>query len=363
MKQGDSVDKKINEFIDGLSKKNKKRFEIKDLEDYVINRFKGNREYLEKGGYPRFVESINKLKELNIIRDINSSDYNGLNPPLKIRWERIEEVIDIKWDKSKMMKFSDLLDFTYYANNPIHQTEIEWEYIENIYGFLKFRENREWGSIEERSLELFYDEKYLTERKQTLKGKYGILHRLKISYEDLKMKKYGEMFVYWNRGTHDIKKVIILENHSTFFSYKRMAEKGNTIYGFRPDIIIYGGGNKIENSFSFIEEIADIENIEVRYFGDIDSEGFGIYKRLKDRYKDVDISLQREAYRDLIDLCSREYKRISSSRNEIYLKSFLDEMEEFLDTDKVEKLLDIWNRNLRVPQELINYEYLMDVIG
>ena len=263
------MDKKINKFIEEIKKNRRKRFSLDDLETYIINSYKGTTRYLENGGYIEFAKLMNLFKEQNLLKSINASDYNGLNPPLKLRWEIVLEEEESNWDRSKMMQRADFLDFSYYVNNPKDQTKLEWEYVENIYRFLKTRDTREWASIEERSLELFYDEKFLRDRKETLKGKYGILKRLKISYEDLKMKKYGEMFIYWNRGIKDIKRVIILENHSTFFSYKRVAEDGRNIFGFAPDILIYGAGNKIENSFSFIEEIADISNIEVLYFGDV----------------------------------------------------------------------------------------------
>lgn len=356
------MDKKIDLFIKNYKKKNRKRFSIEDLEDYVIKSYRGDSQYLENGGYLEFARTIAKFKSNGELRSIKSSKYNGLNPPLKIRWEIVVDEIESKWDRRKIMQMSDLLDFNYYINNPIYQTQSEWEYIENIYNFLKTRENKQYASLEERSLELFYDEKYLTGRKETSKGKYGILTRLKVSYEDLKMKKYGEMFVYWNRGTSDIKKAIILENHSTFFSYKRVAEKAKTIFGFKTDILIYGGGNKIENSFSFLEEIADINKIEVLYFGDIDPEGLAIYYRLKERYKHIDISLQKQAYRDLIKLCNREYPRKSQIENEIYLDLFLKEMASDLDSKSIEKLKSIWKKNMRIPQELIDYEYLLKVI-
>lgn len=356
------MDKKIYKFIDKIKQNKRKRFFLEDLETYIINSYKSNSSYLENGGYLEFAKSINDIEEKGIIKSINASDYNGLNPSLKLRWEIVVKEEKLNWNRSKMMQLSDCLDFTYYINNPIYQTKSEWEYIENIYRFLKVRDIREWASVEERSLELFYDEKYLINRKETSKGKYGILKRLKISYEDLKMKKYGEMFIYWNRGTKDIRRVIVLENHSTFFSYKRVAEEGRLIFGFEPDILIYGGGNKIENSFSFIEEIADISNVQVLYFGDVDSEGFGIYYRLKERYKDIDISLQKEAYNHLINIVDRDYKKISKNKNELYLNCFLEEVEDYLDSNTIGKLKDIWNRDLRIPQELIDYEYLLKVI-
>lgn len=355
------MNKKINRFIEDIRKKNRKRFFLGDLENYIINSYKGESKYLENGGYILLAKLINRLHGENIIRPIKASDYNGLNPPLKLRWEIVMEEESFNWNRSKMMQMSDHLDFTYYINNPKYQGDLEWEYIENIYGFLKTKDTRSWASIEERSLELFYDEKYLTSRKESLKGKYGILKRLKVSYDDLKMKKYGEMFIYWNRGTKDIRKVIILENHSTFFSYKRMAEEGREVFGFKPDILIYGGGSKIEKSFSFMEEIADISKIQVLYFGDIDSEGFGIYHRLKARYEDVDISLQKEAYSHLIHICTRQYRKESKRKNQIYLDYFLEEVGGYLGGSRVEKLQAIWDKDLRIPQELIDYEYLLKV--
>lgn len=53
---------------------------------------------------------------------------------------------------------------------------------------MKSRDSREWVSLEERSLELFNDEKFLKNRKDKANGKFGILSRLGISHEDLKIK-------------------------------------------------------------------------------------------------------------------------------------------------------------------------------
>ena len=356
------MESKINKFLEEVKKAGRLRFSLSDLEAYLSKTYKSESKYQEDGGYIGLVDGFNLLVKNNKIRSIKSSAYNGLNPPLKLKWEILREDNDLKWDKSKLLRMSDLLDFSYYTRNPSFQTDKEMEYIENIYNFLKERERRHWVSVEDRSLELFYDEKFLTERKESLKGKYGILKRLKLSHEDLKMKKYAEMFIYWNRGTNHIKNIIILENHSSFFSYKRIAELGNHIFGVFPDVLIYGEGNKIENSFTFIEEIGDISNVKVFYFGDIDSEGLGIYYRLKNRYEDFDISLQKQAYTNLIDICIRDYHRKSDRSNPEYLEFFIEEMGDSLPINLKEKLLNIWNENLRIPQELINYEYLLRVI-
>lgn len=355
------MEKIIRKFLLEYQEKNKKRFDLDELQNYLIKYYKGNQLYLANGGYSELYHQMMTLKSKHCIKEIESSSYNGSNPPLKTRWQIIFEQDASRWNQSKMLQFSDLLDFNYYSNNPSYQTELEWEYVENIYQFLKSRDEREWASVEERSLELFYDEKFLTDRKGVAKGKYGILTRLKLSYEGLKMKKYGEMFVYWNRGVGNVKNIIILENHSTFFTYKRIAESHGVILGLIPDVLIYGEGKKIENSFSFIEEIADLSNAAILYFGDIDSEGFGIYCRLKERHPEVNMRLQQRAYLLLIALCSREYPLEGQKKNQAYFNCFLKEMKEHLTDYDLKKLYDIWERDLRIPQELMNYENLLKV--
>lgn len=141
------METKIKSFLAELKYKNKKRFDLDTLEKYLINYYKGESEYLSKGGYLDLYNKINSLKESNQIKEIKSSSYNGLNPTLKTRWEIIVEDKVSTWDKSKILRLSDCLDFSYYDNNPIYQTDLEWEYIENIYKFLKSKDSRQWASV------------------------------------------------------------------------------------------------------------------------------------------------------------------------------------------------------------------------
>lgn len=126
-------------------------------------------------------------------------------------------------------------------------------------------------------------------------------------------------------------------------------------------VIQNGEGKKIESSFSFIEEIADIADTTVLYFRDIDSEGFGIYCRLKEWYPKANMRLHHEAYSLLINLCNREFFSMGQKINQDYFNCFLDEMKVHLTDYQIEKLQYIWERDLRIPQELVNYENLPKV--
>lgn len=162
---------------------------------------------LINGGYGELHGQMIRLKNKGVIKEIGGSAYNGLNPPLKTKWQINNKEIAPCWKPAKLLQYADLLDFSYYINNPAYQTETEWDYIENIYAFLKDRDEREWVSVEERSLELFYDEKFLTGRKD-----------------------------------------------STFFTYKRIAEVQGDILGFTPDMLIYGEGKKIEQEYAEVSQ-------------------------------------------------------------------------------------------------------------
>ena len=107
----------IKRFLSKYENDNKKRFDLNSMEKYIINSYKGHEMYMINGGYFKLYDEINSLKEGNYIRQIESSSYNGLNPPLKTRWQIISKEDICGWNKSKMLQFSDLLDFTYYENN------------------------------------------------------------------------------------------------------------------------------------------------------------------------------------------------------------------------------------------------------
>ena len=49
-------------------------------------------------------------------------------------------------------------------------------------------------------------------------------------------------------------------------------------------------------------------------------------------------------------------------KKQIYLECFLEDMKTYLDKDQIIKLQYIWDNDFRIPQELIDYEYLLKVI-
>ena len=348
--------KLIKEYLEMNCKTNKK-FELIELEKFVVDKCGGQSKYYDQGGYSTFYEAMLKLKEEGVIKEIKNSEGNKARLPMKLRWTLINPTIKSTWKDEDIIRLSDRLNLKSYIKHPEYATEREWQYVTNIYNFLREKDGREWASVEERCLELFDDEKFLTDNSDKKDNK--VLIRLGLGLEDIKAKKFGEQFIYWNKGVKDIKTVIILENHSTFFSFKKAVQKGINIFNITPDALIFGYGKKIISSFSFIDEIADPANLKVYYFGDMDPEGYSIYCSLRDKYKDIDISLLLEAYAALIRLNKRKYPCKEQLKNIEHLNKVIEEFKHVDIKADIEKVIKLWEENYRIPQELITYEYLL----
>jgi len=362
MCDGDKMHKIINSFLQ-TNQKNNKKFELMDLEDFIITKSGGQSNYYDNGGYVAFYNEMQKLKEKGIIREIINSDSNKAKFPMKLKWTLINVSSKNSWDDESIIRLSDILNLNTYIRHPQYQTKMEWQYILNIYNFLKESKNREWASVEERCLELFYDEKFLTKNKDGKKDN-KVMIRLGLNVENIKAKQYGEQFIYWNKGVSDIKTVIILENHSTFFSFKKAVQSGINIFGIDPDALIFGYGKKILKSFSFIDEIANPDQIRVYYFGDMDPEGYYIYEALIDRYPNIDINLLVEAYVDLIKMCKMNYPHeIGQVKRQANLDCILSELKIHNYGEYAQSVIKLWELNYRIPQELITYEHLLKLKG
>ncbi|MBU5591851.1 hypothetical protein KQI89_08740 [Clostridium sp. MSJ-4] len=352
----------IKIFLDIKGKKNKK-FDIVELENFIINRCGGQSGYYSQGGYEAFYDAMQNLKAEGKIKEVKTSDSNKRYKfPMKIRWSLVTNEVKQQWLDEDIIMVSDILDLKTYLRYPKYQTKEEWKYILNIYSFLKENDKRQWASVEERCLELFEDEKFLTENEDGKKNN-KVLKRLGLKLEDIKAKQYGEQFIYWNRGVSNIKTIIILENHSTFFSFKKAVQSGIDIFGIEPDALIFGYGNKILSSFSFIDEIADPSTIKVYYFGDIDPVGFSIYVGLREKYSNIDINLLAPAYIELLKICNKDYSCKDHVKKQKHLDLMLKELRQFSCETYQDRIKRLWELKLRIPQELITYEYLLKMKG
>ncbi|MGM0379398.1 MAG: Wadjet anti-phage system protein JetD domain-containing protein [Bacillota bacterium] len=334
-----------------LKNKKRKTFLISEIED-IFEKDK----YTFLGGFTKLVKVIKDLEKENFISSINCSKFYYKNPKIKSKWKILKNNEVKKWEDYVFIKYSKHLNLDYFKKNEKRQTKKNLKFIKNIHNFIENRDNRLFSSLEERSLEIFGDEKYLK------KGN-NILKKLKLTRFDnfnkaLKMKKYSQMFVYFQKENSLKKTIIIVENQSIFFTIKKALENNIKIFNKDIDILIWGQGKRILNQLKMIDMLIDNNNFKIYYCGDIDPEGISIYINLKNKYSDLDISLFKKVYKFMINKSKGFNYNKRQVKNETNFKLFLKEFKNEKVKDEIKRL---WDLNKRIPQEVITYEILKDL--
>lgn len=187
-----------------------------------------------------------------------------------------------------------------------------------------------------------------------------LLRRTGLALEDLLAKVHGEPFVFWPvPGTKlsEAKEALIVENLSLFHTIRRVLEWDGCVAGLRPNILIYGEGKKIEASLSFLKDITDASQLTLRYAGDIDQEGWGIYIRLKHKYPEVHIELAVPLYEAMVRV-KRTVPIGKQVHREEVLALVLEELENAGRGELRSAVMECWNGQLRIPQEVLTVESL-----
>lgn len=210
-------------------------------------------------------------------------------------------------------------------------------------------------SINERSFELFGDEKFLSSNS----GK-KLLNRHHLSLHHLKCYETPEPFLYYVNHNSINNDMLIIENKDTWFTFRKILMENKTILGYPFKYLVYGQGRKIQKSFSYMEE-NDCENLKdtenIYYFGDIDSSGIDIFYKLKNKYPKYFIRPFFPAYKFLIE--NENKKRLKTTKKiDLAVYKLFDFRG--LGEDEFFDMLHICNENYIIPQEILNYEEVIN---
>jgi len=345
------IEKKVRNYVSlHQHPTQKKKLNIIEVEDEIIATTKT---YFEINGYHLFFTTIKALINENVLIPMKNKKTNGRNETLPLDFWLLPKKVEGKWDKLELLKMAGTLDLSYYQKNVEYQTKEEWERIKAVYHFLQKKETRQMVSVEERSLELFGHEKFLTDEKAFPEGKH-FLRRIRISLDDLSAMKFGEPFVFWLKsGTslHDIQRVLIVENLSFFHTAVQLLEQN--LLENDPQLIIYGEGKKIEHSFSFFFKLFAENAYAFYYVGDIDPEGYSIYARLCRKFPNQTISLARSIYQKMFHYEQKANTYTNQVANKQDFAFFLEELKDESLKVQAQKL---WEEKKRIPQEVLTIE-------
>lgn len=208
-------------------------------------------------------------------------------------------------------------------------------------------------SVNERSLQIFGNEKYLASPEcQSILKKYHLSLGLFNVYQT------PEPFIYYH-SMFESKDALIIENKDTWYTMRKVLMETGSICGMRFSALIYGEGRKIQSSFSYIEseDTRDIHQIDqFYYFGDIDSSGIDILYKLIQLYPSYRIIPFEIGY-DYLYTHQKQGRKKELKRD---IKISMQELMvlQNLGIEKIKKIFDLCNQGYIIPQEVMNYEVL-----
>ncbi|MFZ5987940.1 MAG: Wadjet anti-phage system protein JetD domain-containing protein [Bacillota bacterium] len=331
----------------------KKVIEISDLLSKVERQL-GGEDFEMKGGYRSFAASVVHFCEGGVLSPVKSSGTNGRNPFLYNKY-RINSMDNDRKNMSEelmheLQSLHPRLDKGFYFKNP-HVYKGDRGYIlmlsQYLLDSLTSKSLKYRCTMNERSFEIFNDEKFLES------GGKVLLKRLGLTLQDLNCYKTLEAFFYILFKPKERLNILIIENKDTFYSVLKYLERkpDKKLYGISIDMLIYGEGKKIVNSFSFLNEVAMGTPIDrVYYFGDLDFEGIGIFNSLASKYGKHLVVPHTSLYKELL-ASAKTPPPLKTNQSEIYLDLFLM----YFDEDSKGKITEILYNGKYIPQEALNF--------
>ncbi len=313
----------------------------------------------EKNAY----EQISKMILDEIIEPVKSSGKNGnLSYPL---YKKYRILVKEEADKGTIDEIKTLhpllIRSGYLSSNPL-EFQRNRAVIESLNLFLFGDNDKTFASRKERSFEIFGHEKTLDDSMVKV-----LLRKLQITETELRFYDTPEhCFHDYIPVRKDHMVLLICENKDIWFNIRRrMFEDGiRSLFGTEIDGVVYGEGNKVSDKTGALEEYVKFmgdPDVEFLYWGDIDREGFDIFRRTRDANGRLDISLFVPGYRRMLER-ARNIELEDSPSSKKQGMSFNDLINDFADDERT-FLADIFDNNKLIPQEIISYKYLKEGEG
>lgn len=312
----------------------------------------------EKATYEYLVPLI---KECAIEPVLNSGKTGNISYPLYKKYRiLIKEEISPEIKDAIKGLHPMLLQSGYLSANPL-EFKKNRENLEILSAYLYKRNLGPYISRRERSYEIFGREKVLDPGKDN--SFPFLLNKLKITDSDLKYYVTPEYcFLDYIPVRKENMCLLICENKDIWFNIRRcMFEDGwNTLFGTPIDGVVYGNGNKVSDKTGALAEYIKFmgsPKVKFLYWGDIDREGFDIFRRVCQVNDSVEISLYMPGYKKMIEIAKEAVEHEdspSSKKQEMYFDDILINF-----TEEEKKFIKyIFSENKLVPQEIIAYTAL-----
>lgn len=304
-----------------------------------------------KGLYDR----ISELAGASILEPVKNSGQNGNRkyPLFKkyrimIKEESSEEV------EKQIRQLHPALQRTGYLSLHVKEYLKHREVVDCLNTFLFSRKAGEQISRKERSFEIFGREKVLADPEVK-----SLLRHLEISESDLGFYDTPEYCFhdYIPERKNDLT-LLICKNKDIWFNIRRcmFEDHFKSLFGVAIDGVVYGNGNKVSNKAGALVEYVRFmgnPNVTFLYWGDIDREGFDIFRRTRDVNDSLNIELFIPGYRKMIErvqsICLEDSP--SSKKEGVSFENLF----EGFSTEERHFLNRVLEENKLIPQEIIPY--------
>ncbi len=305
-------------------------------------------------------EAVSVLVKDAVIEPVKNSGLNGnLRYPLYKKY-RIILHDDSNYEVLKMIGklHPSLLKSGYLSSHPKDYRDNK-EVIDKLNKYLFLGIHGEQVSRKERSFEMFGHEKVLDD--SNIKS---LLKSLHLNEKDLGFYDTPEYcFHDYIPERKDNMTLLICENKDIWFNIRRcmFEDHFRSLFDVPIDGVVYGNGNKVSHKQgALVEYVRFMGNPSVKflYWGDIDREGFDIFRRTREVNSALDVQLFIPGYRRMIERARNiEIEDSPSSKKdgmnfEDLIGDFSEEEQEFLH--------GIFLKNKLIPQEIIPYTLLSE---
>lgn len=329
----------------------KKSITLEDLTDFLK---------VEALDTKTLFDKVSELIDASILEPVKNSGQNGnLRYPLFKKY-RILVKEELSEDVEKQIrKLHPALCKSGYLSSHVQEYLKHKEVIGCLNTFLFTRKVGEPISRKERSFEIFGREKVLDDSEVK-----SLLRHLEIFDSDLEFYDTPEYcFHDYIPKRKDDLTLLICENKDIWFNIRRcmFEDHFKSLFGVAIDGVVYGNGNKVSNKSGALVEYVRFmgnPNVTFLYWGDIDREGFDIFKRTKDVNDSLNIELFIPGYKKMIEraqnICLEDSP--SSKKEGVSFENLFDgfsaEEQSFLNR--------VLEENKLIPQEIIPYTVLSE---
>ena len=253
--------------------------------------------------HKKIVDILVNLENEGLIKPIKSSSLTVKYPQVYTKYKicEIAKEVDANIENEINFTLNNKIKIDYIRNN-IDEYVKHRNKILLISNFLNDKNNLDVQvSINERSYEIFGEEKYLSSKEgKELLGKLGLS-----VIEDLNVYLTPEPFFYSSLNTKKGQTILIVENKDTYITMLKVLNcNSGFVFNKKIDTLIYGEGKKIISSLNSIYEDSNLSYLNDEcnnflYWGDIDKEGFYIFGLIKRHFPNVNIELFEDAYKKM----------------------------------------------------------------